>query len=246
MLRYVAVEIANDLATFVALGLAALGVCVAVRGKNPLTLMLVVWLVAMLVVAPFTEAAWRFSYMTLVPLLIVAAVGFEALSPKDDDRAFRRRSKLRARQDYGRYRNGLMGIVFLLLVVNSWSWALVADAASNGAANYETQNGVLKAMHWMNATAPLGTQVVSVTSSNFNYYQLLYGKPSGYVPLATPDDIVASAGSGKAATFVVLTKVGTVTAPDSSQNPFMLYPKDSRFRLQYNDSGVVVVYKLAV
>jgi len=34
-----------------------------------------------------------------------------------------------------------MGVVFLLLVVNSWSWLSVADASSNGAANSETQNG---------------------------------------------------------------------------------------------------------
>jgi hypothetical protein len=243
VLRYIVVEIANDLATIVALGLAALGVYLALRSKNPLALMLVVWLLAILVVAPFTETAWRFSYMALVPLLIVAAMGFEALSPKADDRSIRQRSKLRARQDYGRYRTALMGIVFLLLVVNSWSWALVADASSEGSANNETQNGVLKAMHWMNATAPPGSQVVSVTSSYFNYYQLLYGKASGYAPLVPPDQVVGSAGS-KVPTYVVLTKVGTVTAPDQSHNPFFLYPKDSRFHLEYNDSGVVVVYKL--
>jgi hypothetical protein len=246
VLRYVAVEIANDLATVLTMGLAVLGAYLAVRGKHPLALMLVVWLLAILFFAPFTETAWRFSYMALLPLLIVAAVGFDSLSPKPDDGAFKRRSKLRARADYGRYRTGLLGIVFLLLVVNSWSWALVADAATNGAANNETQNGVLKAMHWMNATAPPGSQVVSVTSSYFNYYQLLYGRASGYAPLATPDEVVASAASSKVPTYVVLTKVGTVTAPDPSQNPFMLYPKDSRFHLQYNDSGVVVVYKLAV
>jgi hypothetical protein len=245
VLRYVAVETANDSATIVTLGLAALGVYLAVRSKNPLALMLVVWLFAIFVVAPFTETAWRFSYMALVPLLIIAAVGFEALSPRADDRGLRQRSKLRARQDYGRYRVGFTGIVFLLMVINSWSWALVADASSNGAPNNQTQNGVLKAMHWLNATAPPGSQVVSVTSSNFNYYQLLYSKASGYAPLATPDEIVASAAHSKVSTYVVLTKVGTVTAPDPSQNPFMLYPKDTRFHLQYNDTGVVV-YKLAV
>jgi len=244
VLRYVAVEIANDLATIVTMGLAALGFYVAVRSKNPLLLIVLFWLLAILFVAPFSENAWRFSYMALLPLLIVAAAGFDSLSPKPDDGAFKRRSKLRAREDYGRYRTGLIGIVFLLLVVNSWSWALVADAVSNGNANNETQNGLLKAMYWMNATTPPGSQVVSITSSYFNYYQLLYGRASGYAPLAPPDEVVASAANSKVPTYVVLTQIGTVTAPDSSQNPFMLYPKDSRFHLQYNDTGVVV-YKLA-
>jgi hypothetical protein len=246
VLRYIVVEIANDIAAVVTMGIAALGVYVTVRSKNPLALMLVVWLLAILFVAPFTEAAWRFSYMALVPLLIVGAIGFEAVSPKTEERAMIRRSKLRARQDYSRYRAGLLGIIFLLLVVNSWSWALVADASSNGDSNNETQNGILKAMHWLNATAPPGSHVVSVTSSAFNYYDLLYGRASGYAPLASPDKIVASAGGSKVPTFVVLTKVGTVNAPDASQNPFMLFSKDSRFHVQYNDSNVVVVYKLAV
>ncbi len=243
VLRYMVVEIADDLAAIVTLLLAALGVYVGIRGKNPLFWILVVWLVAMLLVAPFTEAAWRFSYMTLIPLLVVAAVGFERLLPRPDERALRQRSKLRARQDYRQLRLGAFVIVFLLLVVNSWSWQLLGDAANNGAANSETQRGILKAMGWLNSTAPPGSQVVSVTSSDFNYYGLLYGRQSGYGPLATPDDVAASAASSKVPTYVVLTKVGTVSVPDPSQNPFNLYPNDARFHLQYNDSGVVI-YKL--
>ncbi len=243
VLRYIVVEVTNDLASVVALGLAALGVYVAARSKSPSAWMLVVWLIAILAVAPFTETAWRFSYMALVPLLIVASLGFDFLIPAADDRGLKQRSKMRVRRDYRRYRLGLLGVVFLLLFVNSWSWALLADAASNGSANNETQQGVLKAIQWMNATVPRGSQVVSVTDSDYNYYQLLYGKASGYAPLATPDQVAASAGSSTAPIYIVLTKVGTVTVPDPTQNPFNLYPNDTRFHLQYNDSDVWV-YKL--
>ena len=243
VLRYLVVEIADDLGAVVILVLMALGAYVAVRSKNPVVWILMVWLLAILVVAPFSEAAWRFSYMALVPLLIVAAVGFEWLIPRSEERALRQRSKMRARRDYGRYRLGLLGVVFLLLVVNSWSWQLLGDAASNGAANSQNQHGVLAAMHWMNATTPRDSEVVSVTDSDYNYFQLLYGRPSGYAPLATPDQVVAASAASKVPTYVVLTRVGTVTVPDSSQNPFNLYPNDTRFQLQYNQSGVLV-YKL--
>jgi len=244
VLRYAVVEVANDLASMVTLALAALAVYAVVRSKNPVVWMLIVWLVALLVVAPFSQAAWRFSYMALVPLLIVAAVGLDWLAPKADDKGFRQRSKMRGpRRDSGRYRLGLLAVVLLLLVVNSWSWQLLADSASNGAENNQTQHAVLKAMQWMNATTPRGSRVVSVTDYNFNYYQLLYGRASGYAPLATPDEIAASAVGSTVSTFVVLTRVGTVTAPSPSANPFNLYPNDTRFQLQYNDSGVFV-YKL--
>ena len=53
VLRYVVVEIADDLGAIVMLGLAALGVYVAVRGKNPIIWMVIAWLLAILVVAPF-------------------------------------------------------------------------------------------------------------------------------------------------------------------------------------------------
>jgi hypothetical protein len=243
VLRYIVVEIADDLGAVVTLVLAALGVYVAVRSKNPVVWMVIVWLLAILVVAPFSETAWRFSYMALVPLLIVAAVGFESLIPRTEDKAVRQRSKMRARRDYGRYRLGLLGVVFLLLVVNSWSWQLLGDAASNGAANSQTQQGVLAAMKWMNATTPRDSRVVSVTDSDYNYFQLLYGRASGYAPLATPDDVVGASAGSKVPTYVVLTDVGTVVVPDPSQNPFNLYPNDTRFQLQYNQSGVLV-YKL--
>jgi hypothetical protein len=241
VLRYIVVEVADDAAAVVALLLAALGVYVAARSKDPRAWMLAVWLLAMLAVAPFTETAWRFSYMALVPLLIVAALGFDYLTPKPDDRAVRQRSKMRARADYRRYRQGLVVFVFLLLVVNSWSWGVVVDAASNGSENGQTQQGIFRAMQWMNANIPSDSQVVSVTSSYYNYYQLLYGRASGYAPLATPDEVAASASSSSTVpTYVVLTRVGTVGAPDPTQNPFNLYPNDARFHLQYNDSGVLV------
>jgi hypothetical protein len=243
VLRYVVVEVTNDVATVVILALAVLGVYESVRSKNPAGWMLVVWILALLAVAPFSETAWRFSYMALLPLLVVAALGLDAIVPKVEARGLKQRSRMRQKRDNTLYRRGLLAVLFLSLVVNSWSWALLADAASNGADNNATQQGVLKAMHWMNATVPPGSQVVSVTDSDYNYYQLLYGRQSGYAPLVTPDEVVASTVGSSVPTYVVLTKVGTVAVPDPSQNPFNLYPKDARFQLQYNESGVLV-YKL--
>jgi hypothetical protein len=243
VLRYVVVEIADDVGAVVALALAVLGVYFAARSKNLVVWMLVVWLVAILVVAPFTETAWRFSYMALLPLLIVAAIGLDWLVPRSDERAMRQRSKMRMRRDTRRYRFGLLAVVFLLLVVNSWSWQLLADAASNGAANNQNQRGVLLAMEWMNATTPRDSLVVSVTDSDYNYFQLLYGRASGYAPLAPPDQVVAASSGSTQPTYVVLTRVGTVALPNASENPFDLYPNDTLFKLQYNQSGVLV-YKL--
>jgi hypothetical protein len=240
VLRYIVVEVADDLGAVVILALAALGVYVAVRSKNPVVWMLVVWFLAILAVAPFTETAWRFSYMVLVPLLLIAAVGFESMIPKEESRGLRQRSKMRARRDYGRYRIAAMGVVFLLLFVNSWTWQLLGDAASNGAASNQMQHSVLKAMAWMNASTPSDSQVVSVTDSDYNYYQLLYGRPSGYGPLASPDDVVASAVGSTVPTYVVLTTFGTVVPANASENPFNFYPNDTRFQLEYNESGVLV------
>jgi hypothetical protein len=41
----------------------------------------------------------------------------------------------------------------------------------------------------------------------------------------------------------VITKVGTISAPTSSQNPYNLFPNDTRFQLVYNQTAVLV-YKL--
>jgi len=246
VLRYIVVEVADDLGAILTLALAALGVYVAARSRNPLVWMLIVWLLAILVVAPFAETAWRFSYMALLPLLMIAALGFDSLVPNMQDRGMRQRSKMRARPDYRRYRLGFVGVVFLLLVVNSFTWQLLGDAASTGAENNQTQHAVLAAMHWMNATTPSGSLVVSVTDSNYNYFQLLYGRESGYAPFATPSEVAAATAAnpgGARPTYVVMTTVGTAPLQNSSLNPFVLYPSDTRFQLVYNQSGVLV-YKL--
>ena len=243
VLRYIVVEVADDLGAILTLLLAVLGVYVGVRKRNPLVWMLIVWLLAILVVAPFSETAWRFSYMALVPLLMIAAMGFESLIPENVDRSLRQRSKLRARADYSRYKLGALGILFLLLIVNSWSWQLVGDAASIGAETNHTQHGVLAAMQWMNTTTPAGSLVVSVTDSDYNYYQLLYNRASGYAPFATPTDVVTASTGTKEPVYVVLTRVGTAVLQNSSSNPFTLYPGDARFQLEYNQSGVLI-YKL--
>ncbi len=240
VLRYIVVEVTNDVAAVVALALAALGVYVSARARRPAMWMLVVWLASLLVVAPFTETAWRFSYVALLPLLLLAAIGFDRLFPAPSDRSFKQRSKMRLRTDYRRYRMGLVAVVFILLVVDSWSWQLVADASTVGSGNNQVQHGILDAMEWMNTNTPPGSLVVSVTDSDFNYYQLLFSRNSGYAPLATPDQVVAASGNAMVPTYVVLTTVGTVQLPNASANPFSQYPTDSRFKLDYNQSGVLI------
>ncbi len=242
VLRYTVVEITNDLASVVVLVLAAAGTYLAIRGKNPLTWMAVIWLVALLVVAPFSEAAWRFSYMALVPLLIVASVALDKIIPQWSPTMVKR-SKMRAKRGTPPYRLALLGVVFLLLVVNSWSWSLVADAATNNGATNQVQHGILVSMQWMNSTLPRPSNIVSVTSFDYNYFFLLFGRGSGYAPLATPDEIAFASNGSATPTYVVLTKIATVTVPPD-QNPFSLYPSDSRFQLVYNSSGVFI-YKLA-
>ncbi|MDA4118380.1 MAG: hypothetical protein OK455_08560, partial [Thaumarchaeota archaeon] len=110
VLRYTFVEIADDLAAVVILALAALGVYLVVRGKNPVVLMAVVWLVALLVVAPLTAGAWRFSYMVLLPLLIVGSIGFDKLVAETAAPSLTRRNQMRAKRNYRQARRGLVVI----------------------------------------------------------------------------------------------------------------------------------------
>lgn len=240
VLRYVVAEVTDDLGAVVTLALAALGVYIVFRSKNPLAWVLVVWLLAILVVAPFSETAWRFSYMALVPLLILAAVGFDRLIPEQVDRRLRQRSKVVGRREERRWRLGALALVFLMLFVDSWSWQLLADAATDGGASNQTQHGILLAMSWMDANTPPNANVASITDSDFDYYQLVYGRESGFAPLASPSEIVAASNGTSAPTYVVLTTYGNVALTNGSENPFSVYPNDANFQLDYNESGVLI------
>jgi hypothetical protein len=240
VLRYIVVEIADDLGAIVTLILAAVGVYIGARSKNPVVWMLIVWLVAILAVAPFSETAWRFSYMALVPLLMLAALSLDRLIPDAVDSRLVRRNKVVGRRDERRWRLALVAVVFLLLFVDSWSWQLLADAATDNSQSSQTQHGLLLAMNWLDANTPPNAQVASITNADLNYYLLVYGRESGYAPLASPGEIVDASNGTSAPTYVVLTTFGTVALPNATSNPFSIYPEDTNFQLQYNQSGVLI------
>ena len=241
VLRFIVIEVTNDVASILVLVLAAAGLYFVLRGRRPLAWAVVVWLLALLVVAPLSDAAWRFSYMALVPLVVIASYAVERMIPRPRTLAVKR-SKMRPGRETGRYRIGVLVILLLLLVVNSWSWLLVGDALTNGGATSEDQHGVMQSMQWMNSNLPQGSHVVSVTSFDYTYFLLLFpGRDAGYAPLAQPDEIATASSGSPVPTYVVVTKIATFSGSvDPSQNPFNLYPSDSRFHLLYNNTGVLI------
>ena len=241
VLRFVVVEITNDVASVIILVLASAGGYFALRGRKPLAWIVVVWLIALLAVAPLSDAAWRFSYMALVPILVLACYAIDWMTPVLKPPELRR-SKMRPKRYTRRYRLGFLGIVFILLVVNSWSWSLVGDARSTGGPTGETQRGILASMEWMNSTLPRPSNVDSVTDFDYSYFYFLYsGRNAGYAPLVTPDEVVAASSGSSVPVYAILTEVGTFGGiPSGSQSPFSLFSSDSRFNLVYNESGVVI------
>jgi hypothetical protein len=242
LLRYVFIEITNDPASLLTLALAAIGIYVVATRRQPFPLLLLIWAASLVLISPEADSAWRFSYMLLMPLLLLAAIGIEILLPRAPGLV--RRSKMHTKRNANRPRYVLLVLITLTLVVNSWSWNLLVDSASNNAATNETQHGVLASMMWMNDNLPPGSRIVSVTDFSYAYFQILFGRIAGYAPLAPPDEIVAATNGSSVPTYVVLTKLGTFSSLLSpSQNPFNEYPSDQRFRLLYNETGVLV-YKL--
>ena len=74
-------EMENDIALIVSLILLAFFVYRVVVLKDILLTIPIIWLLSLVIVAPFNISAWRFSYESLVPLTLTSGFALYSLLP---------------------------------------------------------------------------------------------------------------------------------------------------------------------
>jgi hypothetical protein len=223
--------------------MALVGAYFVLRDRKGLVWVPLVWLLTLLVTAPLGDGAWRFAYVALVPLTIIAAWGIGAIE-------FARKTTGRRKRFRGgaglseRSRLGLISVVLILILAGSWSYLIVSDAISNGQQNSAAEQSVYDSIQWIKANTPPDSRVLAVTDWRYTYALLMTGRQSAYSPLITPNDTYSQFKTASDF-YVAVTKIATVVVPpdDPTLNPLVTYPSDSRFKLVYQNQDVYL-YKL--
>lgn len=237
-LSYIALEINDDVAFVFLFILAAVYVFRAIKLRNALMFIPIVWMAALLIAAPQSVSAWRYSYEAILPLVIMAGYGAYSLLPKPKIQK-RRTGESNALSQYSK-----LGLILLLIispvVVGSWTTSLVSDATTNTEAQAQSQQNIYSAMMWLKANTPTNATYLSVTDWRFLYTYLIFGRNSTYQYFSTEDEAV-NYSQHEGVRYLIVTYVTTLALPiPSDEYPWYTFVPSANATLVYSNPDVKV------
>lgn len=251
-LSYLAVEMENDVALTVTLVLLAFFVYKTIVTKEILLSIPLVWLISLMVVAPFNISAWRFSYEALVPLTLTSGFALFSILPY---------SLRQGRQKQGQQRKvaiakriqsrggqsqlvplTLFVILFGTMLIGSWGQSMLGDALTDTSTVGQSQNYVYQSIYWLKANTPNGSQYLSVSDWRFTYSNLMIGRLTHYEYIFNVSSAIQVARN-TSSEYIIVTNVITVSVPNvSGFFPWDTFPSSSNANLTliYSNSDVRV------
>lgn len=206
------------------------------RERKPSELMLIVWFLSIIAVAPFNEGSWRLAFLGLVPLTLMAAGGIQTLLPKA--------KKGERRSPYRRARMGVVGLALILLLAGSWGATIVSDSTTDSQLVAQTQQNVYDSILWIGNNTN-GGSILSVSDYRFLYTHVMIQRDSYYQFFSTPEQALPFARS-HGSTYIVVTQLVTASIPPLPQlfpwNNFPMH-SDANLTLIYSNPDVRI-YKV--
>ncbi|MDG6925598.1 MAG: hypothetical protein JRN09_03500 [Nitrososphaerota archaeon] len=239
VLQYIALEIYDDLAFIVFLALAAVYLYKTGANRDWLLLIPFIWFVSVLVTSPDNINAWRFSFMAILPLTLMAGQGVAYLLPHAYQTS-------RKRAGYNPPRSArpravlTVAVVLCLLVVGSWGTSMLSDASSGTQVVAQSQQAVLQSIDWLSNHTPSGAAYLSVSDWRFTYTNLLIGRTTYYQFESTPGGAIPVARADGAGYVIVTNLITASVPPDPSLFPWNNFSPSPNMSLIYSNPDVEI------
>ena len=243
VLGFLALEITDDAATIVLLALAAIFVYDALRTKRSTGFYLpLIWFLALIVVAPFNDGAWRFSYEALVPLTLLSGFAIYSLIPKHDATVKRQAF----RRDRDRWKARLFVFIpLVLLLAGSWGQRTVENVIDRPEASSQAQQQVYSTIYWMRDNTPKNSTYLSVSDWRFTYSGFLIGRSTIHNFISQPEEATKFAKSNGLPYIIVTNLVTESLPPVPELFPWNNFPSTGTANLTLVYSGTDVrIYKV--
>jgi len=210
------------------------------RAKKGLYFVPLVWFVSLVGTSPISIDAWRFAYEALVPLVMMAGLGFFAVLPK---KGFERKRRGSSKSVWLVLTTS---VLLLLLLFGSWGTTVVSDSLDSPGQFAGIQGQVYDAIYWLGAHTPQNSTYLSVSDFRFTYSSLFIGRTTYYQFISQPSNATAEAQKVGAKYIVVTLGVTENVPPVPELFPWNNFPPSgsSTLRLVYNMTDVRV-YKIA-
>lgn len=223
VVAFMAIETYYDVGFVLLSLLAAFYAWWILRERDAVKLMVLVWLLSVVLVAPLNSGAWRLSYVALVPLTIMAAGGLSKILPV----AQQRRQKA---SRYGGARRILVGVLLILLLVGSWGVTVVSDSTTLTQVDAQAQANVYNSILWIGNNTK-GGAILSVSDFRYLYAPQLIGRDAAYEFISTPSQALPVARS-RGFSYIAVTRIVTASVPAvPSLFPWNNFPTGSNANL---------------
>ena len=233
VLGYLAALVYDDVGLLALFFFAGVSLYAASRSRRALAFLPALWLASLLVAAPDSISAWRFSIEALVPLMFMAGYGVDAALGRLESGA-------RAYSPKGR-RLGAVAVALLLvspLVVGGWGEVMLADSVSSPAASATSQYDLSASMNWLKGNTPSNSTYLSVTDWRMTYTGVSIGRPTLYRPL-TDLNCTLRYARAVGAGYVIVTRQVPAGAKGLSL-PWYTFQNGPGFREVYGNADVRV------
>jgi hypothetical protein len=235
VLGYIAGEL-NDDVEFLALMVLLFVYLVRFRSGSSMLVFPIVWFFTF-VLAPVTLNTWRFAFLAIVPLILMAGFAIHSLTSEE-----RRPGKKRPRTNISRrWRTAIVVGVFVVpIVAGSWTTQVISDTTTNTALVNRSQFGVYNATLWMTKeTAPNAT-FLSLTDWHFSYLNSTIGRESGVRFFNQPEQAVAYARR-VGTDYIIVTYIVTISPPNSTSiYPWNTFKPSANLTLAYSNPYVEI------
>lgn len=242
VLQYLAVEINNDV-EFVALFiLLTVYLYLVVKKRSALMLFPIAWFLSLLIAAPQSVSAWRYSYETIIPLMLMACYGATMVLPGAPKT--KTRDTIRNRiKGHGNDMPLLRITLFVLLMgatlVNADGQQIMSNALTQTSLVSNSQVSVYSSVYWLKDNTPNNSTYLSVSDARFEYTTLLIGRSTYYTYIYEPTTALLVA-KNLSAQYIIVTYVATALVANKSFFAWNNFPNSTTHSLKmvYTSSDV--------
>jgi hypothetical protein len=235
VLGYLALEIFDDYALVIMIMLSVPYFYYAIKSKNPVYFVPILWFISLLIAAPFDTSAWRFSYEAVVPLTLMASFGlYTILQGSTNQSKGKSPMSRRTRSDS---RGSILPRAFLFvvllggIVIGSWGTTIASDALSQTNLVSQSQHTVYNAINWLGANTSNNSQYLSLSDWRFTYTNVILNRITFYQYERLPSEAIKVARN-ESAGYIIVTNITTLALPPASAfYPWNNFPSSSNSNL---------------
>ena len=208
---------------------------------------MLVWFVLTWIATPNSSIAWRYSYLAVLPLVVLWPAALRFILPKAVAKVPAASDVLRRKKVFDKseasLRLTLFCVIALILLYGAPIGSITQNLTSGSGATSQNQEQVFQAMQWVGNRTKAGTGVLGLEDWEFSYLEPIWGIDVSVFLANTTASSAASYASKTGERYVLVSYylvTGTSASIEGTNPNFYEFENYSGFSLVYHNPSVAV------